>query len=152
MDVLPLTREWIEMICAGTLCEQSCWFSLLRGSGLKFTVKDSTAVELKFSLLRRSGLKYLLLLIFVAYPVFSLLRGSGLKFGSHRLICLCTLVLPLTREWIEISSQPTKKQSLPQFSLLRGSGLKFLLPHPNELICIVLPLTREWIEMLCPTS
>ena len=35
------------------------------------------------------------------------------------------MVLPLTREWIEMSLESTSEDEFPTFSLLRGSGLKF---------------------------
>ena len=55
-------------------------------------------------------------------------------------------VLPLTREWIEILATTTE-QVEGTFSLLRGSGLKFCKSILPRSINGVLPLTREWIEM-----
>ena len=55
--------------------------------------------------------------------LFSLLRGSGLKSLKIGQIFFKLIVLPLTREWIEISSVRCIFVALP-FSLLRGSGLK----------------------------
>ena len=37
-DVLPLAREWIEMFFSLSASLFSSWFSLLRGSGLKYSV------------------------------------------------------------------------------------------------------------------
>ena len=56
--------------------------------------------------------------------LFSLLRGSGLKFPKLLPISGEPVVLPLTREWIEIYSDKVS-------------------PH----FLAVLPLTREWIEI-----
>ena len=56
--------------------------------------------------------------------MFSLLRGSGLKFEKAFENANKPLVLPLTREWIE----------MPIY-------LK------NAAVFAVLPLTREWIEI-----
>ena len=56
------------------------------------------------------------------------------------------VVLPLTREWIEICCYFGRYSSFG-FSLLRGSGLKFNVPAQTWHFEIVLPLTREWIEM-----
>ena len=58
--------------------------------------------------------------------VFSLSRGSGLKF-RRVLRCICQrLVLPLTREWIEMPCLSIKDKGI-KFSLSRGSGLKYTL-------------------------
>ena len=57
--------------------------------------------------------------------MFSLLRGSGLKYEALRNDRRSNVVLPLTREWIEI----TKSINLSAKSK-------------------VLPLTREWIEII----
>ena len=56
------------------------------------------------------------------------------------------LVLPLTREWIEIYARQCRVP-LYRFSLLRGSGLKSFEGVKAFIILGVLPLTREWIEM-----
>ena len=66
-------------------------------------------------------------------------------------VILALTVLPLTREWIEISPQQ-KASYLRPFSLLRGSGLKFLVFSLKIGQIFVLPLTREWIEILTTTS
>ena len=55
-------------------------------------------------------------------------------------------VLPLTREWIEITHVRVE-MSVDVFSLSRGSGLKSLDSDVSKLGAAVLPLTREWIEM-----
>ena len=56
--------------------------------------------------------------------MFSLLRGSGLKLFALIKSELAQIVLPLTREWIEI-----------------------LLIFYKIITIKVLPLTREWIEI-----
>ena len=56
------------------------------------------------------------------------------------------LVLPLTREWIEIHVKFVGDWRYP-FSLLRGSGLKSTDYRASIVNIDVLPLTREWIEM-----
>ena len=58
------------------------------------------------------------------------------------------IVLPLTREWIEMMTTGLSL-SASKFSLLRGSGLKFSEASGNLKVCVVLPLTREWIEIFC---
>ena len=104
--VLPLTREWIEMHCVVPYGKSHSRFSLLRGSGLKFSAalsrklgacrfsllrgsglkfrrwRRSRKMSLRFSLLRGSGLKYFFLAPFRTRLRFSLLRGSGLKFEN----------------------------------------------------------------------
>ena len=55
-------------------------------------------------------------------------------------------VLPLTREWIEITHVRVE-MSVDVFSLSRGSGLKSLDSDVSKLGAAVLPLTREWIEI-----
>ena len=61
--------------------------------------------------------------------MFSLLRGSGLKFPIVAEALPNIIVLPLTREWIEI-------QTIDE----------------AETKTTVLPLTREWIEINPPTT
>ena len=56
-NVLPLTREWIEIDKVGLICEEFIPFSLLRGSGLKFAASEIVFHISVFSLLRGSGLK-----------------------------------------------------------------------------------------------
>ena len=60
-------------------------------------------------------------------------------------------VLPLTREWIEISGGGWEHVSV-SFSLLRGSGLKCLAASQSAQNQYVLPLTREWIEIASAES
>ena len=55
-------------------------------------------------------------------------------------------VLPLTREWIEMALI-RHSQTRKRFSLLRGSGLKSDLVIAVVEAVAVLPLTREWIEI-----
>ena len=59
---------------------------------------------------------------------FSLLRGSGLKYENNANMATRRLVLPLTREWIEMASGRSESNSI-----------------------LVLPLTREWIEIFYAT-
>ena len=100
-------------------------FSLLRGSGLKFSrASCPSLVCTQFSLLRGSGLKLSLDLPSIYRPTFSLLRGSGLKYKTS-----------------------VKDSPLLLFSLLRGSGLKCDLGKQEYSGQGVLPLAREWIEI-----
>ena len=55
--VLPLTREWIEMLSTAE-SSSTVLFSLLRGSGLKFIQVVLRWAKVMFSLLRGSGLKF----------------------------------------------------------------------------------------------
>ena len=120
--VLPLTREWIEIYCIRQKIDVSA-FSLLRGSGLK-CVKRSN-----FGAVNRS-------------PSY-----EGVDWNCfYRIIGKDETVLPLTREWIEISAVWSGLK-LPKFSLLRGSGLKSRERNKWSVRCKVLPLTREWIEI-----
>ena len=122
VDVLPLTREWIEIVTLNWLMLR-IRFSLLRGSGLKFNDVTMFNVETEFSLLRGSGLKFPSSPIVYLESMFSLLRGSGLKFRMTYNLDKFGDVLPLTREWIEMAESGTNAGSV-KFSLLRGSGLK----------------------------
>ena len=56
------------------------------------------------------------------------------------------MVLPLTREWIEIINF-NHCGAVGTFSLLRGSGLKSESLVKKYRRAKVLPLTREWIEI-----
>ena len=78
--VLPLTREWIEIrLSQMQPPSQLIVLPLTREwIEIKPTVQKS-ANCLKFSLLRGSGLKFLIFLVEVRVNLFSLLRGSGLK-------------------------------------------------------------------------
>ena len=57
------------------------------------------------------------------------------------------IVLPLTREWIEMSVGTQNSKAAKAFSLLRGSGLKYPGGDYQSEKYKVLPLTREWIEI-----
>ena len=61
--------------------------------------------------------------------LFSLSRGSGLKFYGATSRNGKGPVLPLTREWIEITKS-ADKNGLSSFSLSRGSGLKWVGVQP----------------------
>ena len=122
--VLPLTREWIEMIKSILSSKSLLTFSLLRGSGLKYF--KYTLLKIKNSSPSYEGVDW----------------NSKWKVGT----VIKTAVLPLTREWIEIRSLQTNLTS-PLFSLLRGSGLKSYDHLWQDTQDLVLPLTREWIEI-----
>ncbi len=77
-----------------------------------------------FSLLRGSGLKCYIVPDPDQKNMFSLLRGSGLKWDDLPHKAFFAEVLPLAREWIEITH--SSAMPIPPF---------------------VLPLAREWIEM-----
>ena len=99
-----------------------------------------------FSLLRGSGLKYFFLLLSVRVCVVLPLTREWIEMFFFGLPFEGSLVLPLTREWIEIISSKAKLKK-HTFSLLRGSGLKLHI-YPLRLFTPhVLPLTREWIEI-----
>ena len=123
--VLPLTREWIEIINFLYL-SSSRTFSLLRGSGLKFYCQISLHIRYWFSLL----------------------RGSGLKFTESVKQQPLGTVLPLTREWIEIirfSPKPNCSWSSPSYEGVDWNRKQIWVITKCY---IVLPLTREWIEIV----
>ena len=103
VEVLPLTREWIEI---GT------------GAGTDTSAAGSPSYEgVDWNIDNIDGLD--------STSWFSLLRGSGLKSSGFDITEDFVKVLPLTREWIEISSPKSERWK-----------------HRA-----VLPLTREWIEI-----
>ena len=81
-SVLPLTREWIEIINSIVLI-------------MKLTVLPLTREWIEMPIWRR---------LYTLFRRFSLSRGSGLKSLPRSRHCRGRKVLPLTREWIEISS------------------------------------------------
>ena len=100
-------------------------FSLLRGSGLKYPVGVCPA-HLSPSSPSYEGVDWNCKSRRNAVGIvrFSLLRGSGLKSRGCNLTLSVKNVLPLTREWIEISGIFGRGACKSAFSLLRGSGLK----------------------------
>ena len=101
ITVLPLAREWIEILKG--IC----------GIGRYKIVLP----------LAREWIEMVKKLNVCTFNRFSLLRGSGLKLKYPTDVFISSLVLPLAREWIEISFCLSDTQ-LASFSLLRGSGLK----------------------------
>ena len=101
--VLPLTREWIEIAVISKTVHRNFGFYLLRGSGLKWLHNG-------YQKQRQGG-----------SPSY---EGVDWNFLLDFSLMYFLSVLPLTREWIEISL------------------LTYLIQA-----CQVLPLTREWIEI-----
>ena len=146
-EVLPLTREWIEISQLRRWHGGRRWFSLLRGSGLKYLgyryhqtrctsspsyegVDWNTNYQKARETAERRSPSY---------------EGVDWNNKNH-IFKEKLLVLPLTREWIEMFG------SLFIFAVVK------VLPLTREWIeipyarysrpkCRVLPLTREWIEM-----
>ena len=122
--VLPLTREWIEILWFLQVSDLALLFSLLRGSGLKYQAQALSDVPYRFSLLRGSGLKWIL------------------RWMERELL----MVLPLTREWIEIASAYIWRLWVlcsPSYEGVDWNSAWFAYCMAWS----VLPLTREWIEI-----
>ena len=123
--VLPLTREWIEIIMLVNTEVISRPFSLLRGSGLKLDVLNHLLCGRAVLPLTREWIEMSLFLrslgIMHCSPSY---EGVDWNISKHIKLRGVIMVLPLTREWIEIA-------------VLRSDWWN----------SYVLPLTREWIEM-----
>ena len=188
--VLPLTREWIEMLSTAE-SSSTVLFSLLRGSGLKFIQVVLRWAKVMFSLLRGSGLKFQQMPTLrqqiqrsPSYEgvdwngyVNNQLSGAigspsyeGVDWnGYYSALAMRLSVLPLTREWIEISAAYTDGLSClcsPSYegvdwnvpvAVIRFSssgspsyeGVDWNSRNwgQRSRLCSVLPLTREWIEI-----
>ena len=144
--VLPLTREWIEIVNFG-MKYLSIRFSLLRGSGLKFSVDLDVAANYIVLPLTREWIEmFTSLTTLTRYGTFSLLRGSGLKYnGGNKARCFNRFSL-LRGSGLKCDVLLNLEELLV-FSLLRGSGLKWAWQYCFVVCNSVLPLTREWIEM-----
>ena len=122
-NVLPLTREWIE-ICISLRSSAKPLFSLLRGSGLKWAFRRWCCPRRRFSLLRGSGLKFSDSVLNALCSLVLPLTREWIEMSFMGIVPITISVLPLTREWIEISRDIANMQPA-RFSLLRGSGLKW---------------------------
>ena len=95
--VLPLAREWIEIVEAQELLYNKSMFSLLRGSGLKFPAVFWRNVKAEVLPLAREWIE----IFWVNLPT-----------GQRN-------VLPLAREWIEILQLIPQKGSFVVLPLAR---------------------------------
>ena len=77
---------------------------------------------------------------------FSLLRGSGLKSFWNILCYNLVTVLPLAREWIEISSSQAASCTIIVLPLAR-EWIEIIGFEIDTCYHEVLPLAREWIEI-----
>ena len=122
-SVLPLTREWIEIIIFRNLTKM---FNVLPLTREWIEIRQSRILFLlaQFSLLRGSGLKSVHNPITYSKCKVLPLTREWIEMSTSFRPDMPDRVLPLTREWIEMASQKLFYDFSPPFSLLRGSGLK----------------------------
>ena len=74
-----------------------------------------------------------------------------MKSDHFREVTKKLMVLPLTREWIEMSA-PATEYYCPRVLPLTREWIEITKKTKSEQIAIVLPLTREWIEILISSA